>query len=151
MTKSSIDELHGAEVFEGKSPFQAKLGFLNFKRSRHLRDVKHQITKITIYKVPTIRLKLVVDLLNEATRSIELERLFSPNEHSQQAIESDEVIDVGVRYKNMLHPLKLAGRQVCKVAQVEKNGAPFEQGFDVQGRITGSPVHEAWVQKWPHF
>ena len=104
-----------------------------------------------MHQVPTIPLQLVVDLFNKATRSVELEGLFPPDEHSQQAIKSDEVIDVGVRYKNMLHPLKLAGRQVCKVAQIEKNGAPFEQGFDVQDRITGSPVQEAWVQKWPHF
>jgi len=102
-------------------------------------------------KVPTIGLKLVVDLLNKATRSVELERLFSSNEHSQQAIKSDEVIDVRVRYKKLLHPLKLSGWQVCKIAQLEKNGAPFEQSFDVQGRITGSSVHEAWVQKRPHF
>jgi hypothetical protein len=104
-----------------------------------------------MHQVPTIRLQLVVNLLNKATRPVELERLFPPNEHSQQAIESDEVVDMGVRHKDMLHPLKLAGRQVCKVAQVEKNGAPFEQCLDVQGRITGSPVHEAWVQKRPHF
>ena len=102
-------------------------------------------------KVPAIRLEFVVNMLDEAARSVELERLFSPNEHSQQTIKSDEVVDVRVRYKNMIHPLQPAGRQVCEVPQVKKNGASFEQSFDVQSRIAGSPVHKAWVQKWPHF
>jgi len=150
-TKDSTGELRGPQVLEDESLFQAKPHFVGFKGACDLGDFKHQIIEIAINKVPAVRLQLVVNMLDEASRSIELERFFSPNEHSQQAIKSNEVIDVRVRYKNMLHSLKLAGRQVCKVAQVEKNGAPFEQSLDVQGRITGSPVHEPWMQKWPHF
>jgi hypothetical protein len=61
------------------------------------------------------------------------------------------VIDMRVRHKDMLEPLELARRQVRKVAQIEKDSAPFEQSFDVQDRIAGSPVHEGRVQKRPHF
>lgn len=112
ITKDSTGELRGPQVLKDESLFQAEPRFVGFKGACDLGDFKHQITEIAIDKVPTIGLKLVVDLFNEATRSVELERLFPPNEHSQQAIKPDEVIDVGVRHKNMLHPLELAGRQV---------------------------------------
>jgi hypothetical protein len=111
VTKDSADDSRGAKVFKDESLFQAKLGFPSVEGIRHFRDVEHQVTEIPMHEIPTIRLQLVVDLSNKATRSVEFEHLFSPNGHSQQAIKSDEVIDVRVRYENMLHPLKLAGRQ----------------------------------------
>ncbi|MGB9396434.1 MAG: hypothetical protein WCB32_16775, partial [Pseudolabrys sp.] len=73
------------------------------------------------------------------------------NKNPQQAIKSDEVIDMSMGHKDMLEPLELARRQIRKVAQIKKDRASFEQSFDVQNRIAGSPIHEGRVQKRPHF
>jgi hypothetical protein len=60
------------------------------------------------------------------------------------------MIDMRVRDKDMLKPLDLSRRQIRDVAQVEQDCAFFEQRFDVEGGISGSPVDEVWVQKRPH-
>lgn len=63
-----------------------------------------------IDKVPAIGLKLVVNLIDEAPRSVERDRFLPSGHDSQQVIESDEVVDMRMRDKDTLKPLNFARR-----------------------------------------
>jgi hypothetical protein len=95
-------------------------------------------------------MKLVLDVVDKAGWPIKVYRLLPPDQHPQQAVKADEMIDMRVRDKDMLKPLDLSRRQIRDVAQVKQNCALLEQRFDVKGRIARSPVDEGWVQKRPH-
>jgi hypothetical protein len=60
------------------------------------------------------------------------------------------MIDMRVRNKDMLEALDFSRRQIRDVAQVEQDCALFEQRLEIEGRITGPPVDEGWVQERPH-
>jgi hypothetical protein len=83
MTEGSAGESRGTHVLYGKGAFQTKLRFVDVKGGCDLGDFERQITAITIYKIPAICLKLVMDVLDESGWSIEPQRLFSPNQNSQ--------------------------------------------------------------------
>ena len=95
-------------------------------------------------------MKLVSDVLDETLGAIKPDRLLPPDQHPQQAIKADEMIDMRMRDKDMLKALNLSRRQIRDIPQVEQNCALFEQRFDIKGGIAGSPVDEAGVQKRPH-
>jgi hypothetical protein len=85
----------------------------------------------------------VVDVINKTARPIEADLLLSSDQHPQEAIKSDEMIDMGVRDKDVREALDLPGRQIRDIAQVKQNCAPLEQSFDIERRISGSPVNQA--------
>ena len=78
-----------------------------------------QVAHVTIDKIPMIAMKLVLDVLDETLGAIKPDRLLPPDQHPQQAIKADEMIDMRVRHKDMLEPLDLSRRQIRDVAQVE--------------------------------
>ena len=95
-------------------------------------------------------MKLVLNVLDKTDWPIKVYCLLSSDQHPQQTIKADEMIDMRVRDKDMLKALNFSRRQIRDVTYVEQDCAFFEQRFDVEGGISGSPVDEAWVQKRPH-
>lgn len=89
-------------------------------------------------------------VVDEACWSVQIYCLFPSDQHPQQAIKTDEMIDMRVRDKDVIETLDLSRRQIRNVAQIKQNCALFEQCLDVQGRVSGSPVDEGWVQERPH-
>ena len=101
---------------------------------------KDEIEGVPVDEIPAIRMELCVHLFDEVCRPIKVECLLSPCEHAQQSIETDEMIDVGGRDKDMLQTVDLSRRQTGKIAQVEEHGMFFEERFDIEGRIAFPPI-----------
>jgi hypothetical protein len=55
-------------------------------------------------------------------------------------IETDEVIDMCVRNKDMFETQDLARRQARNIAEIEHDRTPLEQSLDIKRRIAGSAV-----------
>src|SRR5450830_1851714 len=85
---------------------------LSFKRGIDFGHDEDQVAHVTIDKIPTIAKKLVLDLLDETLGAIKPDRLLAPDQHPQQAVKADEMVDMRVRDKGMLKPLDLSRRQI---------------------------------------
>jgi hypothetical protein len=55
-------------------------------------------------------MKLMPYVVNEARWPIQIDRLFPSDQHPQQAIKTDEMVDMRVRDKDMLEALYLSRR-----------------------------------------
>jgi hypothetical protein len=51
------------------------------------------------------------------------------------------MIDMGVGDEYMLKPVYLSWRQVCNITKVEENSFFFEECFNVERRVSCSPVY----------
>ncbi len=76
-----------------------------------------EVDRKTIDKVPTISGKLVINMFDEANGSVEPNFLLPSDQDSQQVVEPDEVVDMGVRDKDVFQALNLSRRQVRYVAE----------------------------------
>src|SRR5450759_2167170 len=139
-----------ADWLGGKRILESEPRSLSFKRGIDFGHYEDQGDHVTIDEIPTITMKLVLDVLDETLGAIKPDRLLPPDQHPQEAVKADEMIDMRVRDKGMLKPLDLSRRQIRDIAQVKQNRTLFEQRFDIKGRISGSPVDEGWVQERPH-
>ena len=111
---------------------------------------KDEIEGVPVDKVPAISMELVLHLFDEVCRSIKIECLLPPCEHAQQSIETDEMIDMGVRDEDVLQTVDFSRRQTGKIAKVEEHGIFFEERFDIEGRIAFPPVQQAGMQERAH-
>ena len=71
-------------------------------------------------------MKLVMDVIDEAPRPVEPDRLLPSDEHPQQAIKSDEVVDMCVRDEDVLEALNLARRQVRRYRPGQTGSRAFQ-------------------------
>lgn len=81
---------------------------LGFKRGFDFGHDEDQVAHVTIDKIPTIAKKLVLDVLDETLGAIKPDRLLAPDQHPQQAVKADEMVDMCVRDKDMLKALDLS-------------------------------------------
>ena len=136
--------------FESKRVFETESRLSDRKRGIDFGYNKDEIEGVPVDEIPAISMELVLYLFDEVCRPIKIECLLPPCEHAQQSIETDEMIDVGVRDKDMLQAVDLSRRQTGKVAEVEEHGMFFEHRFDVEGRIAVPPVQQAGMQERAH-
>jgi hypothetical protein len=136
--------------FESERVLETETRLSDRKRGIDFGYYKDEIESIPINEIPEIRRKLVLYLFDEVCRSIKVECFLPAREHSQHSIETDEMIDMGVRDEDMLQTVDLSRRQIGKIAEVEEDGMFFEQRFDIQGRIAFPPVQQAGMQERAH-
>lgn len=79
----------------------------HLERRIDLGNDENKIARIPIDEIPMIPVKLVIDAVGEFGRPIEADRLLAPHQHPQQAIKAGEVIDVGMRDKDLVNALDL--------------------------------------------
>ena len=101
-------------------------------------------------KIPQVRLQLMLDMVDKPIRPIEAYSCVPADQQSQQPVEADEVIDMGMRDADVSDPLHLARGQRRDVAQIEQDGAALEQSLDIECRVSGSPIDQTGIQKRPH-
>jgi hypothetical protein len=94
--------------------------------------------------------QLVVDVVDEALRPVELDRLGPADQDSQQMVKADEMIDMRVRDEKVLQAMDLSHRQRRNITKVKQDRTPFKQRFDIERRVSKSIIDEAWVQDRPH-
>ncbi len=70
-----------------------------------------QIAGFTIDEIPEIGLQFVVDAIDKTGRAIKIDLLVPTDEHPQQPIEPEEMIDMRVRNEHMLKAPDLSWRQ----------------------------------------
>ena len=137
-------------VFDSECVLETESRLSGRKRRIDFDYDKDKIEDIPIDEIPEIRTKLVLYLFDEVCRSIKVECFLPACEHSQQSIETDEMIDMGVRDEDMLQTMNFSRRQIGKIAEVEEDTMFFEQRFDIQGRIAFPPVQQAGMQERAH-
>ncbi len=136
----AVCDLISGHFFDSERVFETESRLSNRKRGIDFGYNKDEIEGIPINEIPEIRRKLVLYLFDEVCRSIKVEGFLPAREHSQHSIETDEMIDMGVRDEDMLQTVDLSRRQIGKIAEVEEHGMFFEHRFDVEGRITVPPI-----------
>ena len=119
------------DCLSGKRIFQTKPRSVGRKRRSDFGHDENEVAHVTVDEIPTIAMQLVLDVLNETCGAIKPDRLLPPDQHPQQAVKADEMIDMRVRDKDMLKPLDLARRQIRDITQVKQNRTLFEQRFDM--------------------
>src|SRR6266496_4142834 len=90
-------------------------------------------------------------LVEEPGRTVEGDGLFSADEETEEPVEAEEVVEMGVRDKHLVDAEDPAHRQGGDVAEVEQDGAPLEQRLDEHRRIAETAVDEHGMKEWPHF
>lgn len=146
----AVCDMISGHFFASERVFETELRFSNHKRGIDFGYDKDEIEGIPINEIPEIRRKLVLYLFDEVRRSIKVECFLPAREHAQQSIETDEMIDMGVRDEDMLQTVDLSRRQIGKITKVEEDGMFFEHRFDVQGRIAFPPVQQTGMQERAH-
>ena len=71
-----------------------------------------------------------------AGRAKEAQRLLTPYQYPQQLIESDEMVYVGVRDKDVADAKQFAGTQGVQITEIEQQRPAFEHAFHVERRIS---------------
>ena len=77
-----------------------------------------------------IGLELMAHPLNEAGRAIQVHRRLTTDQHAQEGIETDEVVDMGMRHENMRDTQNSTRRQSREIAEIELDGPLFEHWSD---------------------
>jgi len=114
-----------------------------------LMDRHDEIRQITIDQIPMIGLKLVIDIFDEALRAIQVKALVPTDQEPQKTIEAEKVIDMSMRYEDVLHALDVPRRQRRDIAEVEQYRVLREQRFDIERWIAGSPVNQSRMEQRP--
>lgn len=138
--EDAIDKATAISGFNCKCLLEAQSGRADGQIGTDLGYGKDQIGRETIDKIPTIGTELVVDLIDEAVGSVERDRLLPSDQHSQQVIKSDKVVDVRVRDKDVLETLNFSRRQMRYIAKIKHDRPLFKQRLDVERRIAGAPI-----------
>src|SRR6185369_1452581 len=93
-------------------------------------------------EIPRIRGQAVLQLPDEGSRAVEMDALVLMQARSEESIEADEVVHVGVRHEDVTDAEELSGRQGLEGSRIEQQGPPLEDEVDVQRRVTEWVVDE---------
>lgn len=128
---------------------QAETGATHDTGPIEFRGDEDEVVRVTVDEVPLIALQLVMHLVEKASGAVESDRLLSSDKHAEQPIEAEKVVEMGVRYEDLLDPQNPARRQCGDIAEIEEDGAPLEQRLDEHRRITETAVDEHGMKKRP--
>jgi hypothetical protein len=117
---------------------------------RHLVRRQFEVDGVVLDQVPGERRELVFHLVDEPLRPVQRERSIPAEAGPQQAVETHEVVHVGVRHEHVAGAQQLARRDRRDVAQVEEQGAALEQDVDEQRRVAERPVDQARLEDRAH-
>jgi hypothetical protein len=90
------------------------------------------------------------DLVHEAGRAIEMEFLVPAQKKPDQMVESDKMVNVGVRNEYMAQPEEFPGGEVGDLSQVKKYRPSFEEEIDKEPRVPEGAVDKAWMKQRSH-
>ena len=91
------------------------------------------------------------NLVDEAGRTIEGNGLLPPDEEAEQPVEAKEMVEMRVRHEHLVELEDAARRQGGDIAEIEEDGAPFEQRFDEHRRIAEAAVDQHGMEKRANF
>jgi hypothetical protein len=101
-------------------------------------------------QIPLITAQLVVDAVDKPRRSVQANRFVPPDQQPKQAVESEEMIDVGMGDEHLAGAEDLACRQSGDVADVEQERGVAEQGLDIDCRVARPSVDKVGMKKRTH-
>ena len=86
------------------------------------------------------------DLVEKAGRTEQMELFVAPEKNAQQSVETDKVVHMGMRDKDMGNPQNLARRKRSDVAEIKQDGTALEEKIHKYSRITKRPIYEDWME-----
>src|SRR5205807_6450570 len=89
--------------------------------------------------------------VDKTGRTVERDRLLPSDQQAEQAVEAEEMIEMGVRNKDLVDPQKPTRGQRRDITEIEEDGAPLEQRLDEDRRIAEAAVDQHGVKQRPHF
>jgi len=98
---------------------------------RQLMRDEREIARVIGDQVPGVRGELVRHAFDEPRRPVETYRGRAPKADAHQAVETAEVVHVGVRHEDVGHAQDLPRRQRCEIAKVEEQRPTLEPQIDV--------------------
>jgi hypothetical protein len=135
------------ELLAGESRLHAEPGLAQQAGRIELGDSEDQVVGIAVDQVPPIGHELVLHLVDEAGRTMERDGLLPPDQEAEQPVETKEMVEVGVRHEHLVDAQDASRRQSGDIAEIEQDGAPFEQRFDERRRIAEAAVDEDGMEK----
>lgn len=134
-----------ARLLRFERMFQAEGDVSRRKGRPHLGDDENQIAGIGRGEIPFIAVKFVEDAIGKVGRAKEMEALFSANQDSQDTVEAEDVINVGVRDENMLDPVDLPRRERIDAAEIAEHDLSFEQRLKQQHWVPEPTIQKGWM------
>src|SRR5262249_7723091 len=87
-TDDPVDDSANVERFPCKGIPQTELRGPDFQRRIDLSHLEDKVALIAIDKIPTISLKLMMNVVDDSAWAIEFDRLLPPNQYPQEVVES---------------------------------------------------------------
>src|SRR5208283_41682 len=130
------------ERFALKAARAAELGAPHASPGVDLVGQDYELGLVIFNQIPGVGRELVLEVCQEPAGTVQTDTPVAAQTHSQQVIESREMIHVSVRYEYVADAQQLARRQDPDVADVEEDRAAFEFEVDIDPGIAEAPVDE---------
>ncbi len=86
----------------------------------HLRHEQLELVGVVCDQIPGIGAELVLDVIEERGRPVEMDAPVPPQGDPEEVIETDEMVHVGVGNEDVVDLQEFTRRQEMEVAEIEK-------------------------------
>lgn len=107
-----------------------------------LRRDDGKVVRVVLHEIPGVGRQFVLKLPEEPRRAEEAQVLVPAQAEPEQMVETDKVVHVGVRYKDVIDLQELAGRKVMQIPEIEKEGLAAVFVFHVNAGISEGIVNK---------
>ena len=97
---------------------------------------------IAVHQIPGIAAQFALNAIQDAGRPTQPQGLIPTQKHTQQSVESDEVIHMAVRDTHMAGPAQISGGEAVVMTEIEQNGPTFPAQLNIQSGVAKRPVYQ---------
>ena len=113
-------------------------------------DLQGQVIRVIFYQVPCIGGQLIPHMVNERGGTEKAELFVSPKRDSQEVVEADKVIHVGMGDEDVADFEDFPRGKGVKIAHVEKEGPPVKHELNINPGITEGIMDRLWMKQGFH-
>src|SRR5215470_6939120 len=116
------------------------------------RDFMHLDSKaVVIDQIPGVSPQFAGNAINNSWRTKNMQCLLARQKQAQQAIKTDEMIDMTVRNEHVSHAQQFGRRKRFVLAQIKEQRPPFPAQMNIQAWITEGTIDQASGKRRIHI
>src|SRR5215468_4623499 len=105
---------------------------------------------VVIDQIPRVSPQFSGNAINNSRRAKDMQRFLARQKQAQQAIKTNEMIDMTVRDEHVSHAQQFGGRKRFVLAQIKEQRPPFPAQMNVQAWITEGTIDQASCKRRIH-